>query len=76
MLIDIATLPPTIQQQIRQENSTVQFADNGKVIAVFAKQSVQSPAPPKDSLMAAAGLFKDYGIDGLAYERQIRSEWD
>lgn len=28
------------------------------------------------ALAAAFGIWKDYGIDGVEYQRQIRAEWD
>lgn len=76
MLIDIAMLPPNIQEQIMavSHGEIVQFAKDGKVVASLTNDKTQ--AKPKDSLLASAGLFANYGIDGLEYERQIRSEWD
>lgn len=74
MLIDIAVLPPSVQEQIMAvaHGETVQFAKDGKVVATLQEAQTK----PKDSLLASAGLFANHGIDGLEYERQIRSEWD
>lgn len=71
MLIEISALPPAIQEQILsvKQGETVQFIHHGKLIGNFKR-------PSEDSLMAAAGLLQGCGIDGLEYERQIRSEWD
>ncbi|MGE0601869.1 MAG: CopG family transcriptional regulator [Dehalococcoidia bacterium] len=30
----------------------------------------------RQALKAAFGSWKDHGIDGLEYQRQIRAEWD
>ncbi|SSY79705.1 hypothetical protein [Alysiella crassa] len=71
MLIEISALPPAIQEQILsvQKGELVQFVNHGKLIGNLN-------CPSEDSLMAAAGLLQGCGIDGLEYERQIRSEWD
>ena len=70
MLIEISTLPPIIQQQILsiQNGQSVEFAKNGEVIGELKQK-------PQDTLMAAAGILSDSGIDGLEYERQCREEW-
>lgn len=71
MLIEISTLPIAIQEQILavEQGQTVQFANHGKVIGKLAPTRLIGDDK-------AFGLLKDYGIDGLEYERQIRSEWD
>lgn len=70
MLIEISQLPQTIQQQILmvKQDETAQFANQGEIFGELKQK-------PKDSLLAATGILKDYNIDGLEYKRQIRSEW-
>lgn len=74
MLIDIALLPPMVQEQILtiKQGKTVQFAYNGELLGDLMPKSVPKP---NDSLMATAGLWQGLGIDGLEYQEQIRSEW-
>lgn len=68
MLIEISQLPDAIQQQILmvQQGEIVQFAKDGQIIGALSN----------DSITATAGLWARYGVDGLEYEQQIRSEWD
>ena len=71
MLIEISLLPAVVQAQILAvtQGEVVEFAKDGKVIATLQEKH-------QDSLMASAGIFKSYDVDGLVYERQTRSEWD
>lgn len=71
MVIEISLLPQVVQQQILavEQGQTVAFTNHGKVIGTLSGEK------PKDSLMAVAGILQGRGIDGLEYERQIRSEW-
>lgn len=73
MLIELATLPPAVKTAVLQQNAVVEFAENGQVVATFTKQT---PPTQTDSLMSVAGLLKGRGVDGLAFERQLRSEWE
>lgn len=70
MLIEISTLPIAIQEQILavKQGQTVQFANHGKVIGKLTADNTI------DSLTATYGMWQ--GVDGVAYERKIRSEWD
>lgn len=74
MLIEISTLPPAIQEQILsvQKGELVQFVNHGEVIARLTQDH------PKGLIGddKAFGLLQNCGIDGLEYERQIRSEWE
>lgn len=65
MLIEISTLPIAIQEQILavEQGQVVQFANHGKL----TKESTE------DSLNATFGMWQ--GVDGVDYERQVRSEW-
>ncbi len=79
MLIEISLLPPVVQEQILQiqQGKTVQFANHGQVIGELVQNHQDKNGQnTKDSLMATFGLWKNTNIDGLEYERQIRSEWD
>ncbi|MBE9578029.1 MULTISPECIES: hypothetical protein [Moraxella] len=71
MVIEISLLPQVVQQQILavEQGQTVAFTNHGKVIGTLSGEK------PKDSLMAVAGILQGKNIDGLEYERQIRSEW-
>lgn len=75
MLIEISTLPPIIQEQILQiqHGETVQFTNHGQIIGELVQNQATDDS---DSLMATFGLWKNNQIDGLAYERKIRDEWD
>lgn len=90
MLIEIATLPPAIQQQILavQKGEIVQFANNGEVLGQLSPNNINSSSINAtagllkqynvDGLKGddkAFGLLKDYGVDGLEYERACREEW-
>ncbi|MDO4441883.1 MAG: hypothetical protein Q4B81_06845 [Moraxella sp.] len=76
MLIDIAVLPSTLQQQILtiKEGETVQFAYNGELFGRFIQEK-EVYSKPHDSLMATAGLWRNHGIDGLEYQEHLRNEW-
>lgn len=67
MLIEIATLPETIKQQILsvKNGETVQFTNNGEPIGQLKPSSIN----------ATAGLLAHYGVDGLEYERECREGW-
>lgn len=75
MLIEISTLPPIIQEQILQiqQGETIQFANHGQIIGELVQNNDTTDS---DSLMATFGLWQNDSIDGLAYERKLRSEWD
>lgn len=74
MLIDIALLPPMVKEQILtiKQGETVQFSYNGELLGDLTPKSAQQT---NDSLMATAGLWQGFGIDGLEYQEQIRNEW-
>ena len=80
MLIDIAVLPPSVQEQIMAvaHGETVQFAKDGKVVASLTNDETQAKQTTSKLIGddVAFGMFAWHGIDGLEYERQIRSEWD
>ena len=63
MVIEISLLPQVVQQQILavEQGQTVAFTNHSKVIGTLSG--------------AVAGILQGRGIDGLEYERQIRSEW-
>lgn len=70
MLIEISTLPPTIQQQILsvQNGQSVDFANEGQVIGRFTRSKLIGDEN-------VFGILKEYNIDGLEYERSLREEW-
>lgn len=76
MVIDIALLPQAIQTQILavEEGQVVQFANNGQIIGELTQK-----LPKTTSKLIGGdkvfGILQGLGIDGLEYERQIRSEW-
>lgn len=76
MVIDIGLLPQKIQAQILvvEQGQVVEFAKNGKVIGKLTQEFPQTPSKliGGDKVF---GILKEKGIDGLAYERQIRQEW-
>ncbi|MFB2538838.1 MULTISPECIES: hypothetical protein [unclassified Acinetobacter] len=78
MVIEISLLPPTVQQQILavMQGEIVQFAQDGKIIAQLSQDSIPKHSSKLIGDEQAFGLFKDYEIDGLEYERQVRSEWE
>lgn len=69
MLIEISTLPIAIQEQILavEQGQVVQVTNHGKLIGKLTKESTE------DSLNATFGMWQ--GVDGVDYERQVRSEW-
>lgn len=70
MMIEISTLPVVLQKQILaiETGEIVTFTNHGKIIGKVVQQ-----APKSDSLDATFGLWQ--GVDGVAYERQVRSQW-
>ena len=40
------------------------------------RSSEAGRAERRAAMMAGFGIWKDRGIDGLEYQRRIRSEWD
>lgn len=74
MLIEISQLPQTIQQQILmvKQGKTVQFTNQGEIFGELKQKDAPIKLLGDDK---AFGILKDYKIDGLEYERQIRSEW-
>lgn len=75
MVIEIALLPPVVQQQIMEtgQGEVIEFVNNGELIGKMSKLSKSQSCA--DSLMATAGLWQEFGIDGLAYQQNIRNEW-
>ena len=73
MVIELSTLPQNVQSQVLH-NGAIQFADNGKIVATFARQLPINN--DDDSLMEVCGMLKGRIGDGLEWERNIRAEWD
>ncbi|MDO4222586.1 MAG: hypothetical protein Q4D05_00950 [Acinetobacter sp.] len=71
MLIEISMLPIALQQQILniEQGQTIQFANHGKVV-----MELYPSKDADDSLNTTSGMWQ--GVDGLAYQQQIRNEWD
>lgn len=68
MLVETTSLPIHIQEQIiaHQQSDMMTVAKN--------KTLLNSPIT-HDNLMATAGLWAKYHIDGVDYQNQLRSEW-
>ena len=69
MLIETTSLPIHIQEQIiaHQQNDVLNIAKSN---------ALSNHGVVKDSLMATAGLWAKYNIDGVEYQNEIRSEWE
>lgn len=74
MVIKISLLPQVVQQQILavEQGQTVAFTNHGKVIGTLSGETPKTQLIGGDKVF---GILKGKGIDGLEYERQIRSEW-
>lgn len=81
MLIELATFPDDIQQQIRHISPTqsIDIVDNGKV---FARLLVAQHSPNQNPFHDDEDTLDDEvfgilsGVDGVEYQNKIRSEWD
>ena len=47
-----------------------------KAVDLLLEQKQARRREFEEALAAAAGSWKDYGIDGVEYQRKIRAEWD
>lgn len=56
MIIELSILPQNIQSQVLNDG-VLQFADKGKIVATFTKQSVVVN-DNDDSLMEVCGMLK------------------
>lgn len=81
MLIELATFPDDIQQQIRHISPTenIDIVDDGKVFArlLVAQHSLNQNLIHDDEDRLDDEVFGILsGIDGVEYQNKIRSEWD
>lgn len=79
MLIDIALLPPMVQEQILtiKQHENLEVVRNGELVMSFTPNLQQQATKPNRLIGddKAFGLWQGLGIDGLEYQEQIRSEW-
>jgi metal-responsive CopG/Arc/MetJ family transcriptional regulator len=47
-----------------------------RAVNVLVNADDQRMAERREALAAAVGMWKDRGIDGVEYQRQLRAEWD
>lgn len=69
MLVETTSLPIYIQEQIIAHQQS-------DMLAIAKNNALLNHGIIQDSLTATAGLWANYHIDGVAYQNQLRSEWE
>jgi hypothetical protein len=69
------SLPPSVEELLRERLATGQFESASEVIATALRQ-MKGPSPAAAANDDVFGLWSGRFEDGLAYEQTIRAEWD
>lgn len=65
-------LPPDDMKELTRR-SKAEKRSRASLIRDAVTEYLRKPAPKKE--VPGFGLWKDYPIDGVEYQRKIRSEW-
>jgi hypothetical protein len=69
-------LPPALEHLLQQQLASGRFQTAAEVIAEGLRLLDEKTRPSCRPADHAFGLWKGRFSDGLAYERQLRAEWD
>jgi hypothetical protein len=69
-------IPPALEHLVRRQLTSGRFQTATEVIAEGLRLLEEKTRPTRDPGDHAFGLWKGRFSDGLAYERQLRAEWD